>query len=148
MGYPLPGPPGLLSCGIHSVGRGQLTRMQTSIRPCSFTMLYLPRDRGFASSGALLTSWSPQVPAPLSRYHGVTSPLITSYASKTRILVCSAIEAHKHFIQLLEALTKISSPGAGDLRVTPLFSGLACTASPTREVLYKQLGYLRFLCSE
>ena len=34
---------------------------------------------GFASSGALLTPWlSSQVPAPLSRYHGVTSPLVSS----------------------------------------------------------------------
>ena len=62
---------------------------------------------GFASTGALLTPWSLQVPAPLSRYHEVTYKLITSYASETESLVCSAIEAHEHSMQLLEALTKI-----------------------------------------
>ena len=66
---------------------------------------------GFAFSGALLTLWLPQVPAPLSRYHGITSPLITSYASKTKSLLCSAIESHEHSFQLLEALTKIFPPG-------------------------------------
>ena len=79
---------------------------------------------GFASSGALLTPWSPQFPAPLSQSHRVTSPLIASYASKTEGFVCSAIEAHEHSIQLLEALTKIFSPGEGDLGVTQLLSGL------------------------
>ena len=59
--------------------------------------------------------------------------------------MCSAIEAHEHSIQLFEVLTKISSPGEGDLRVTQLFSGLACTAYPIRDALYKQLGNLRIL---
>ena len=34
-----------------------------------------------------------------SLYHGVSSPLITSYASKMESSVYSAIEAHEHFIQ-------------------------------------------------
>ena len=38
---------------------------------------------GFASTETLLTLWSSQVPTPLSRYPGVTSPLVASYASKT-----------------------------------------------------------------
>ena len=62
--------------------------------------------------------------------------------------MCSAIEAHKHSIQLLEALSKIFPPGEGDLRVTQLLSGLACTAYPMRDVLYKQLGNLRILRRE
>ena len=87
-------------------------------------------------------------PAPLSRYHGVFSLLITSYSSKTESLVCSAIEALEHSIQLLEALTKIFPPEEGDFRVTRLLSGLACTAYPTRDALYKQLGNLRILRRE
>ena len=49
---------------------------------------------------------------------------------------------------MLEALTKIFPLGEGDLRVTQLFSGLVCTAYPTRDTLYKQLGNLRILCRE
>ena len=67
---------------------------------------------GFASTGVLLTLWSTQVPAPLSQYHGVVSPLVVQYTNKTESLVCSAIE---HTIQLLEALSKIFPPGQGDL---------------------------------
>ena len=59
--------------------------------------------------------------------------------------MCSAIEAHEHSIQLLEALSKIFPPGVGDLTVSQLLSGLACTAYPTRDALYKQLGNLRIL---
>ena len=70
------------------------------------------------------------------------------YISKTEGLVCSAIEAHKHNIQLLEALTKIFPLGEGDLRVTQLLSGLACTAYPRRDALYKQLGSLHILRRE
>ena len=98
---------------------------------------------GFASTGALLTPCSSQIPVPLSRYHGVTSPLITSYAGKTECLVCSAIEAHEHYIQLLKVLTKIFPLGEGDLRVSQLLLVLTCTAYPTRDSLYKQLGILR-----
>ena len=42
--------------------------------------------------------------------------------------------------QLLEALTKIFPPEEGDLRVTQLLSGFACTPYPMRDALYKQLG--------
>ena len=38
--------------------------------------------------------------------------------------------------------------GEGDLRVTQLLSGLACTVYPTRDALYKQLGNLHILCRE
>ena len=100
---------------------------------------------GFASTGALLTPRSLQVPAPLSQYHGVTSPLVANLVSKTEGLVCSAIGAHEHSIQLLEALTKIFPLGEGDLRVTQLLSGLSCTAFPMRDALYKQLGNLHIL---
>ena len=62
--------------------------------------------------------------------------------------MCSAIEAHEHSIQLLEALSKIFPPGQGDLRVTRLLLGLACTVYPTRDALYKQLGNLRILRRE
>ena len=100
---------------------------------------------GFASSGALLTLWSPQVPAPLTQYHGAASQVVASYVSKTEGLVCSAIEAHEHTLQLLEALTKIFPPGEENFRVTQLLSGLVCTAYPTRDALYKQLGNLHIL---
>ena len=40
---------------------------------------------------------------------------------------------------------KIFPPVEGDLRVTQLLSGLACTAYLTRDALYKQLGNLRIL---
>ena len=39
----------------------------------------------------------------------------------------------------MAALTKIFPPGEGELRVTQLLSGLACTY-PTRDALYKELG--------
>ena len=60
-----------------------------------------------------VTTASTMVPAPLSQYHGVTSPLIVNYISKTEGLVCLAIEAHEHSIQLLEALTKYLPSGVG-----------------------------------
>ena len=62
--------------------------------------------------------------------------------------MCSAIEANEHSVQLLEALSKIFPPGEGDLRVTQLLSGLACTAYPTRDALYKQLDTLCILQRE
>ena len=68
--------------------------------------------------------------------------------SWTEGLMCSAIEAHEHSSQLLEALTEIFPPGERDLRVTQLLSDLACTAYPTRDSLYKQLGNLRILHRE
>ena len=108
----------------------------------------LAERSGFASTGAFLTPWSSQVPAPLSRYHRVSSPLVASYASKTEHLVCSSIEAHEHSIQLLETLSKIFPPGEGDLRVTQLLSGLSSTVYPTRDALYKQLGNLCILHRE
>ena len=55
---------------------------------------------------------------------------------------------HGHSLQLLQALTKIFPSGEGDLKVTQLFSGLACTAYPTRDTLYKQLGNLCILHRE
>ena len=55
---------------------------------------------GFASSRALLTPWSPQVPAPLSQFHGAFLHVVANY-----------VEAYKHSLQLLEALTKIFPPG-------------------------------------
>ena len=96
----------------------------------------------------MLTPWSLQVPAPLSQFHGAISPVIANYVSKTEGLVCSTIEEHKHSLQLLEALTKICPPGEEDLRVTQLLSGLACTAYPTQDALYKQLGNLHILRRE
>ena len=56
--------------------------------------------------------------------------------------MCCAIEAHEHTLRLLETLTKIFRLGEGDLRVTQLLSGLTCTAYPTQDALYKQLGNL------
>ena len=101
-----------------------------------------------AFTGSLLTLWSPQVPAAPAQYHGVVSPVMANYVSKTEGLVCSAIEAHEHSIQLLEALTKIFPAGEGYLRVMHLLSGLACTVYPTRGTLYKQLGNLCILRRE
>ena len=37
----------------------------------------------FASTGVLLTLWSPQVPAPFAQYHGVVSPVVANYVGKT-----------------------------------------------------------------
>ena len=59
--------------------------------------------------------------------------------------MCSAIEAHEHSIQLFEVLAKIFPLGEGDLRVTQLLLGLACTVYPTRDAMYKQLGNLHIL---
>ena len=92
--------------------------------------------RQFASSMALLTPWSLQVPASLSSYHGVISPLVATYLAKTEGLVSSTTEVHEHSMQLLEALTKIFPPGEGDPRLIQLLSVLACTY-PTRDSLYK-----------
>ena len=94
------------------------------------------------------TPWSPPAPAPLSLYHGAISPVVGNYVSKTEGLVCSAIEAHEHSLELLEALTKIFPPGEGDFRVTQLVSCLACTVYPMRDALYKQFGNLCILHRE
>ena len=103
---------------------------------------------GFTSREALLTPLSQQVPPSLSPYMGPVSSLVANYAAKTETLLCSGIEAHKHMLQLLESLSSILIPGAGDLRVTALLSGLACTTLPTQDALYMQLGNLRILQSE
>ena len=73
---------------------------------------------------------------------------MATYLAKTEGSVCSDIEAHEHSMQLLKALTKIFPHGEGHPRVTQLLSGLACTANPTHDSLYKQLGNLRILRRE
>ena len=55
---------------------------------------------------------------------------------------------HEHTLQLLEALTKIFPLGEGDVRVTLLLSGLACTAYPMQDASYKQPGNLRIMRRE
>ena len=102
----------------------------------------------FASRGQLLTPWSEQVPAALEPFVGPGSLLISAYWRKTEPLVCAAIEAQEHTIQLLEALGTILPAGSTDPKVSALLTGLSCTAFPTREALYKQLGNLRLLHRE
>ena len=58
---------------------------------------------------------------------------------------------HRGTLTLLTAVSGADEDfptGEGDLRVTQLLSGLACTVHPTRNVLYKQLGNLRILRRE
>ena len=103
-GLPDPRPAAPTFPSNHSHGE-VLADMDESFRSSlKFHHVTTAERSGFASSGAMLTPWFLQVPAPLSQYHGVTSPLVASYASKTESLVCSAIEAHEHSIQLLEDL--------------------------------------------
>ena len=74
--------------------------MDERFRPSlKFHHVTTAKRSGFASTGVLLTLWAQQVPAPLALYHGVTSPLVASYASKTEGLACSAIEAHEQQIR-------------------------------------------------
>ena len=101
----------------------------------------------FAPWGQLLTPWSEQVPPTLEPFVGQGSLLVSGFWRKTEPLVCAAIEAQEHTIQLLEALGTIPAAGS-DPKVSALFTGLSCTAFPTREALYKQLGNLRLLCRE
>ena len=68
---------------------------------------------GFASSRALLTLWSPQVPVPLTQYHGAASQFGSYYVSKTEGLVCSVIEAHEHTLQLLRGADQDLPSGGG-----------------------------------
>ena len=98
---------------------------------------------GFASRGPLLAPWSEQVPLSLKPFVGPGSLLISAYWRKTEPLVCTAIDAQEHTIQLLEALGTILPSGSTDSKVSALLTGLSCTAFPTREALYKQLGNLR-----
>ena len=74
--------------------------------------------------------------------------LISGFWRKTKPLVCATIEAQEHTIQLLEALGTILPAGSTDPRVRALLTGLSCTAFPTWEALYKQLGNLRLFRRE
>ena len=76
---------------------------------------------------------------------GQVALLISTFWRKTEPLVCAAIEAQEHTIQLLEALGSIIPVGSTDPKVSALPTGISCTAFPMREALYKQLGNLHLL---
>ena len=74
--------------------------------------------------------------------------LISGFWKKTEPLVCAAIEAQEHTIQLLEALGTILPARSTDPRVSALLTGLSCMAFPTRDAHYKHLGNLCLLRRE
>ena len=88
-------------------------------------------------------------PPALEPFVGQGSMIIFSYWRKTEPLVCAALEAQEHTIQLLEALGSIPAAGSMGPRVSALLTGLSsCTAFPTWEALYKQLRNMRLLRRE
>ena len=115
MNYGLPAPRSSGPCLPWNKKHGEVLKlMHESFKSnIKFYHLTSAERSGFASTGALLTPWSPQVATPLAQYYGVVSPVIANYVSQTESLACTAIEAHEHSIQLLEVLTKNFSSRGG-----------------------------------
>ena len=75
-------------------------------------------------------------PSPaIEPFVGQGSLLISAHWRKTEPLVCAAIEAQEHTLQLLEALGSILPAGSTDPIASALLTDLFCMASSLREVL-------------
>ena len=79
------------------------------------------------------------MPPALASYLGTGSPLVSQYCEKAEPLLCCAIEAQEHTLQLMEALQVALPFEQTDDKIRSLLKGLSETAYRTSEALTRSL---------